>query len=482
MSDNPSTGTYDIIVIGAGSGGLVAARFAASIGARVALIEKHRVGGDCTWTGCVPSKALIKAAKVAHEARTAAHYGICVPAPAIDMAQVREYVRGAIAQVYRLETPEALQAEGIDLVLGAATFLDPHTLQAGGRTLRSKRFLIATGAHPVIPDIPGLADTPYLTYETIFDNDRLPERLTIIGSGPIGAEIAQAYQRLGAQVTVIGEKLLPRDEPEAREIIGQVLRREGVRFILGRATAARRENEKSVVRVDGQEARGDLLLVAVGRAPNVEGLGLEKAGVAFGPTGIPVNSRLQSNVSHIYAAGDCNGGYQFTHFAGWQAFQAARNALLIGSSPGFTDVVPWCTFTDPEVAHVGLTQEEARKRYSDANAIRWDNGDADRAVCENDTEGFVKLVHRPNGKLLGATVVAARAGEVITEIAVAMRSGLCLADLAGAIHPYPTYSTTMQLAASGQAIREFFSSFSGRIVKTLSGIRDGELPCESSER
>ena len=462
---------YDLIIIGAGSGGLTAAKFAATLGAKVALVEKRRIGGDCTWTGCVPSKALLKAAKVAHEVRTGAHFGVPSSFPAVDMSRVSAYIQEAIARVYEQETPEALEREGIEVVMGEARFVDPNTILAGERTLSGKNFLIAVGAHPVLPDLPGLQETPFFTYETFFDNDRLPDRLLVLGAGPIGLEMAQAYQRLGAQVTVVGDELLPKDEPEVQSVLRRVLEREGVRFVSGRVKQVSHANGIITAQVGEERVHGEMLLVATGRAPNSEGLDLEKAGVTYSSKGILVNERLQTNIKHIYVAGDCAGGYQFTHFAGWQAFQAARNALLIGSSGGFSEVVPWCTFTDPEVAHVGLTEAEARAKYGDSvRTLHRDAARNDRAVCENDLDGFIKIVHLPDGRILGATIVAARAGEMIAEFALALQHKLKLSDLAATIHAYPTYSSAIQILASEEAIREAFSGFGGKLVKTLSGL------------
>ena len=464
---------YDLIVVGAGSGGLTAAKFAAGIGARVVLVEKHRIGGDCTWTGCVPSKALMKAAKVAHEIRSASHFGISTSSPIVDMARVRDYVQEAISSVYQSETPEALEREGIEVVMGDARFAGPATVRVGEKTLNGKKFLIATGAHPILPDLPGLKETPYLTYETLFDNDRLPDRLLVLGAGPIGLEMAQAYQRLGSRVTVIGETLLPKDEPEARAVLRKVMNREGVRFLPAIASRVSYSSNVIKAQVGAQSVEGDLLLVAVGRAPNVNGLDLELAGATYSAAGIAVNERLQTTAKHIYAAGDCVGGYQFTHFAGWQAFQAARNALVVGSAKGFSEVVPWCTFTDPEVAHVGLSEAEARKKHG--NTVKVQHGDAahnDRAVCENDLDGFIKITHLPDGHILGATIVAARAGEMITEVALAMQHRLKIADLATAIHAYPTYSSAVQILTSEEAIRSAFSGLGGKLIEMLSGRRN----------
>ena len=462
-------GRYDLVVIGAGSGGLVGARFAAQLGAKVALIEKNRIGGDCTWTGCVPSKALIKAARVAHEVRTAARYGVSVNPPTVDMAAVREYVREAMHAVYEFETPEALAREKVDVIFGAAQFIDAATINVGEHTVRSKAFLITTGARPFVPALPGLNAVPFITYEEVFENDTLPKKMILLGGGPIGMEMAQAYQRLGSEVTVVTSSLLPKEEAEVQKLMQGVLEGEGVRFILQPARSARRHANAIFIITDNHKAQGDLLLVAVGRKPKVDGLQLEKAGVKYSSKGIQVDDRLRTNVKHIYAAGDVTGSYQFTHYAGWQAFQAVRNALLPGSSTGVSDLVPWVTFTDPEVAHIGATEEQARSQYGDRIEVHcWEMGNVDRAVCENDVSGFLKIVTKPDGAILGATIVGVRAGEAILELIVAMKQRMKIGDLAGAIHPYPTYSTAVQQMAADIAVEHLLSGTSGRLVRGLS--------------
>jgi len=456
------------MIIGAGSGGLVAARFAAQLGAKVALVEKDRIGGDCTWTGCVPSKALLKAAKVAHEVRSSSHYGISSGKPVADMAKVCDYVRGAIQQVYRFESPEELQREGIDVFLGAARFLDSRSILAGDQTLRSKKFLLTTGARPLIPTITGLDAVPFITYEKVFEIEQLPKTMLIVGGGPIGMEIAQAYQRLGSQVVVVADRVLPKEDTDVRELMQHVFEQEGVRFLWGRAKSARKQGNTMVIATDKEEARGDLLLIASGRKPTVNGLDLEKAGVKYSEKGIPVDNKLRTNVKNIYAAGDVVGGYQFTHLAGWQAFQAVRNALLPGSSSGFTNLVPRVTFTDPEVASVGATEQQARAEVGDKVKIfKWQMDHTDRAVCENDQAGFIKIISESGRKILGATIVAGRAGEAISELVVAIRHKIGIAQLAGTIHAYPTYSTAIQQLAAEITTAKALSGTSGKIVHTL---------------
>jgi pyruvate/2-oxoglutarate dehydrogenase complex dihydrolipoamide dehydrogenase (E3) component len=462
---------FDLVIIGAGSGGLTAAGFAAQLGAKVALVEKNRIGGDCTWTGCIPSKALLKAAKVAHEVRAASRFGIATNRPVTEMIKVRAYVRQAIQQVYHFESPEELGKQGIEVIQGAARFVDSSTVMVGDQLIRSKLFLLTTGAHPHIPSIAGLNEVPFMTYEQIFENDRLPRAMIVVGGGPIGMEIAQAYQRLGARVSVVADRLLPKDEPEAREVMQRVFEGEGVRFVWGRAKSARWEGDEIAVATDGEEARGDLLLIASGRRPAVEGLDLEKAGVKYSDEGIPVDDQLRTNMKTIYAAGDVVGGYQFTHFAGWQAFQAVRNALLPGSSSGLTDLVPWVTLTDPEVGHVGLSEEQARSRFGDDLSVcRWDMSRTDRAICEDARDGFIKVVAKKNGTLVGATVVNGRAGETIAELIVAIKHSMNVTDLAGTIHAYPTYSTAVQQLAAELAIEGMLSGTSGKIIRGLSKI------------
>lgn len=464
-----NTASFDLVIIGAGSGGLTAAGLAAQLGAKVALVEKNRIGGDCTWTGCVPSKALLKAAKVAHEVRSAEQFGIVSAAPVTDMPAVRQFVQRAIEKVYQFETPDQLRRKGIEVILGQARFTDPLTITVNDAPLRANAFLITTGARPRIPAIAGLGDIPFQTYEQIFDNDRLPGTLLVVGGGPIGMELAQAYQRLGSQVVVTASRLLPKDEPEAAELMRRVLEREGVRFVFGRAQSARSSGQGVVVRTGTEELRGDVLLIASGRTPNIAELDLDKAGVTHSDAGIPVDEHLRTNVKHIYAAGDVLGGYQFTHLAGWQAFQATRNALLTGSASGISDIVPWVTFTDPEVAHVGMTEEKARARFGAKIQVhRWQVEHIDRAVCEGNSDGFLKVVASPDGVVLGATVVHARAGETIAEFVLALKHGLKLSDLAGAIHAYPTYATAVQQLAAEATVEQFLSGTSGRIIRSIS--------------
>lgn len=466
-----SSDDYDLVIIGGGSAGLTAAGLAARLGARVAIIDRQRLGGDCTWSGCVPSKTLLKTASVAHQMRHAGRYGLAAAPVEVDLAPVMAHVREVIDGVYRHETPEALRAEGIDVFLGGARFIDEHTIAAGDATVTAGRFLIAVGARPLVPPISGLAEAGYLTYETVWDLEELPRRLVVAGGGPIGCEMAQAFSRLGSEVTLIegAGRLLLHDEPAASEVIAEVFAAEGIDLRLNtQLESAWRSDGRMEMVAGGQKLDADALLVAFGRRPVLDELELEKAGVTYDANGIKVDQQLRTSRRHIYAAGDCTGGPQFTHYAGWQAAVAVRNALIPGTSRGIAEVVPWTTFTDPEVAHVGLSEEEARRRHGDKVMVcDWPMADVDRARAEGDTTGFLKLVHLRNGRLLGVTIVAARAGETIHEWVVALACGMKVGDLADVIHVYPTYSTAAMQAAADIRVSRLLQGVSGKVVRGL---------------
>ncbi len=463
---------YDLAILGAGASGLIAADFAVQLGAQIALLDKGPIGGDCTWTGCVPSKSLIKVATVAHHARVAERFGVTTSEPAVNMTTVRDYLRTTIQQIYKPTEPETLSKKGMDVLIGTTRFLDPHTLEVGEQQIRAKKILINTGAEPRIPNIKGLADVPYSTYQQIFDNDRLPEHFLVIGGGPIGCELAQAYRRLGSKVTVIAERLLPREEPEVSDLLNRIFAQEGIERLSGRAEFVQSEGEAITVHTEAGKVTGDLLLVAVGRTPLVRGLGLEAANVRFTNNGIEVNEFLQTSAKHIYAAGDVIGGAQFSHLAGWQGFQAVRNALLPGNNAGTSPAMPHITFTSPEIAQIGMTEELARQKFAAKDLLikSFDISKVDRAVNEDDRLGLIKIIARSNGAILGASVVGERAGETITEIAVAMHNNLKLSDLASTIHPYPTYSTGIQLLATKMAVEQAFKGTSGRVIRGLSAL------------
>ncbi len=465
---------YNLVVIGAGSAGPTAAGFAAQLGQRVALVEKDRIGGDCTWTGCIPSKTLLKSARVAHLMRTADRYGIRATAPTIDFGAVMYHVHQVVAEVYQSETPEALRAQGMEVFLGSAHFTDPHTIGVDGTTLTARRILLATGARPLIPPIAGLNAVDYLTYENIWDLKARPRHLLVVGGGPIGCELAQAFRRLGAEVTLIeaASRILLQDEPEASELLSRELTADGIDVLLNSPVEHARQDVDGVhLTAGGKELVGDSVLVAVGRRPSVAGLALEQAGVEYGPQGIQVDQQLRTSQRHIYAAGDCIGGYQFTHYAGWQGFMAVRNALLPGTTRAVLDLVPWATFTDPEVAHAGLTEVQARERFGNRVEVsQWPMQQVDRALTEGDESGFIKLVHQRDGTLLGVTIVNQRAGEMIHEWILALDQRMKIADLVNSLHIDPTYSMGSLQLASQLRLAQLLAGTSGNIIRAWSRI------------
>jgi pyruvate/2-oxoglutarate dehydrogenase complex dihydrolipoamide dehydrogenase (E3) component len=354
----------------------------------------------------------------------------------------------------------------MDVMLGPVQFLDAHTLQSGDQRIRARKILVSTGAAPVIPEIPGLNQVPYSTYLDIFDRDELPHSMIIIGGGPVGVEIAQAYQRLGLQITVFAERLLPKEEPEASATIQRILEREGVRVVQARPQLVERVADRIQVRSQNEGVNADVLFVAAGRAPKLAGLDLEAGRIRYSNTGLTVDRKLRTSVSHVYGAGDVLGGEQFSHLAGWQGFHAARNALLPGSNSGFSPVVPHVTFTDPEVAQVGLLESEARMKHSDdVRTGGWLLNRIDRAVCDNDRDGFIKLVATKDGTLLGATIVGESAGETIIELVFALQKKMNVSEIASPIHPYPTYTSGVQMLATEMAMERALAGLSGKLIR-----------------
>ncbi len=453
---NPTpTGRYNLVVIGGGTAGLVTAAGAAGLGARVALIERDLLGGDCLNVGCVPSKALIRAARAVADVRNAGVFGVDVPPGVrVDFPRVMARMRDVRAAISPHDSAARFKALGVDVYLGDGRFVSPTTVEVDGRTLSFSRACIATGARASAPPIPGLSDVGYLTNETVFSLTQLPRRLAVIGAGPIGCELAQAFARFGSEVTLIERmpRPLPNDDPDAGAIVERALVADGVRVRCGSSDVqiTRRTGDTYITfDVDGQhhEVVVDEILVAVGRAPNVDRLGLEAAGVAFDRTGVTVNDFLQTSASHIYAAGDIASRYKFTHAADALARIVIQNALFFGRKRASALTMPWCTYTDPEVAHVGLYPKDAEARglVLDTHVIEQARGD--RALLDGETDGFLK-VHTAKGKdtILGATLVARHAGEMISEITVAMKAGVGLGTLAATIHPYPTQAEIFKRA------------------------------------
>ncbi len=450
---------YNVVVVGAGTAGLVTAAGAAGLGARVALVERHFMGGDCLVTGCVPSKAVIRSSRVIGELREAARFGVEVPGgAAVDFGAVMARMRRIRAEISPHDSAWRFARElGVDVFLGDAAFTGPDALAVGGRTLRFARAVVATGARPGHPPIPGLAETGFLTSETVFELTEQPGHLAVVGGGPIGCELAQALRRLGAAVTLLSDapQLLPREDRDAAEIVREALLRDGVRLVLGvEVTGVAREEKKKILRYreNGREetVAADEILVAAGRVPNVEGLGLETAGVRHTKEGVVVDDHLQTTNHRIYAAGDVCLGWKFTHAADAAARIVVQNALfgLAGRRRVSRLVMPWCTYTDPEVARVGLNEREAGERGLAIDTLVRRLEDVDRARTDGETEGFVKVhVRRGTDRIVGATIVARRAGEMISEVTLAIVAGVGLGRLAGVIHPYPTQAEAVRHVA-----------------------------------
>lgn len=450
---------YDLVVVGGGTAGLVSAVGAAGLGARVALVERALLGGDCLNVGCVPSKALIRSARAIAEARRAARLGIRIGAVEADFAGIMLRMRERRAGISANDSVQRLQRAGVDVFLGGGAFTSPRTLDVAGSRLTFNRAVIATGGRPIAPPVPGLAGLPFLTNETVFWLTELPRRLIVIGTGPIGCELAQAFARFGSAVTLIGRKphVLPNEDADAAAIVQRQLLDDGVRLELGaQLIEAARDADGLRIRYErlggtgAGEAVGDQILVAAGRAPNIEGLGLDAAGVAVTPAGVVVNDRMQTSNRRIYAAGDVCSRHKFTHAADAMARIVIQNALFFGRKRASRLVVPWCTYTDPEIAHVGMYEAEARQQGLDVKTITIELAEVDRAVLDEEAEGFVR-VHHAGGRLLGCTIVAAHAGDLIGEAAYVVTHGGSLGDLAATIHPYPTQAEALKKA--GDAYR-----------------------------
>lgn len=455
---NPAPrGRYNLVVIGSGTAGLTAAGGCAALGGRVALIERHLTGGDCLVTGCVPSKAIIRSARVAATIHQAAQHGIHVPdGVRIDGAAVMERMRRIRAKISPHDSVQRLKEMGVDVYLGDARFVSPSAVEVGGTRLEFARAVIATGGRPVSPPIPGLKEAGFLTNETLFELTEIPKRFAMIGAGPIGCEMAQTFQRLGSQVTLIdmADHVLNREDPDAAEIVQRALQRDGVQLVLGAKVArVARQGSEMVVTLEQQgrsvEIVCDALLVGVGRAPNIEGLNLEPAGVRADKQGVTVNDFLQTSNPRIYAAGDVASPYKFTHVANTQGRIAMISALFWPIQRTSRVVIPWCTYTDPEIAHVGLYEAQATEQGYEAQTLTLPLEENDRAVVDGEDEGFVRVhLKRGTDRILGATVVAAHAGDLLTYFTLAMAQGKGLSSLAGAVYPYPTQSEIVRQIAS----------------------------------
>lgn len=450
---------YDLIAIGGGAAGLAAAGLAAHLGARALLVESERLGGDCTWTGCIPSKTLLHAASVASSIRNSDRIGISAGDVKIDFGRVMDHVRSIRRDVYeKADRPEIYERMGIDVRHGRAHFIDAHALEITSETeARAKRvwgriIVVCTGAAPSVPAIPGLQATPHITNEDLFEIKNRPDHLLILGAGPIGIEMSQAFRRLGSRVTVLDKapEILSKDDQRLAAILRSRLEHEGVDFVLKAGIESAQTWEHGVrMHVAGRApVDGDLLLVAAGRNPNIYDLDLEAAGVHHDESGIRVDDRCRTNIRHIYAAGDVTGRYQFTHMSEHMAKVAVTNAILRVPARLDSKHVPWVTFTDPELAHVGHGESELASRGRKYESYRFPYERIDRADCEGATIGEIVVYASPlRGRILGASVLGTRAGELISELSLAMRSGIPLRRISDTIHAYPTYGLGVRRAA-----------------------------------
>ncbi len=447
---------YNLVVIGGGTAGLVSAIGAAGLGAKVALIEKHLLGGDCLNVGCVPSKAIIRAARAAAAVREAAGFGVNVPAGVtVDFAKAMERMRRLRADISPHDSAKRFTEQGVDVFLGDGTFTGSDSVEVSGQTLRFSKAVIATGARAAAPPIPGLKDVPYLTNETLFSLTELPRRLGIIGAGPIGCEMAQAFARLGSEVFLIEAThgILPREDLDAAEIVKAAMASDGVKLLCcGKDLKLSKDPSGVRMQVEshgkGYDQVVDQLLVAVGRAPNVERLGLETVGVEFDKKGVKVNDRLQTTNSRIYACGDICSPYQFTHAADFMARIVIQNALFMGRAKVSSLIIPWATYTSPEIAHVGLYEKEAQEKGIAVDTFTQELSKVDRAILDGETDGFVRIhVRKGTDEIVGATVVAAHAGDMICELTLAMKGKLGLKTIGGSIHPYPTQTEAIRKTA-----------------------------------
>lgn len=466
----------DLLVIGAGSGGLSVAAGAAQMGAKVVLLEGHRMGGDCLNYGCVPSKALIAAAKSAHAQATAGKYGVKDVVPQVDYAAVMDHVAGVIGQIEPMDSQERFEGFGVRVIRAYGHFVSPREVQAGDHLIRARRVVIATGSSPLVPPIPGLADVPYLTNETLFDLREAPEHLLIVGGGPIGMEMAQAHARLGCKVTVIeGDRALNRDDPELAEVVRETLRDEGVHIAEG-AKVARVSGTTGAIEVaveDGRTFSGSHLLVAVGRKPNLERLNLQAAGIETTRAGVRVDAGLRSTNRRVYAIGDVAGGLQFTHVAGYHAGVIIRSSLFGLPSKAREAHIPRVTYTAPELAQVGLSEAEARAIHGDrVEVVRFDYAHNDRAVAQRETVGFAKVIV-VKGRPVGASIVGHQAGELIGLWALALACGLKMGQVAAMVAPYPTIGELNKRVAGAYFSPRLFDS---EMVKRVVGAVQRWLP------
>ena len=447
---------YDLIVIGGGAAGLVAATGAAVLGAKTALIEKNKLGGDCTWYGCIPSKSLLKSAQVFSIAKRFKEFGISAGTQnTYDPSLVMSHVREVVKKISTHHPAEVFEKKGIKVFFGTPKFLDPNTIELKGQKISAKRFIIASGSHPMVPPVEGLKDISYLTDENVFDLEALSKSLAVLGGGPIGMELSLAFARLGVEVSIIEmfDRLMVREDKEIADVLIDEFKTEGIKIYTGKK-AIRFSKDSGMVSITLEDkdkkqsaVKAENVLVAVGRAANVEGLDLERAGVKYSNKGVEVDAALRTSAKNIYACGDVAGPYQFSHMAEYQAVIAVGNALFPFKRKVDYSAVPWCTFTDPEVARVGLTEDEARAKFKDIKVYRSPYSGNDRAVTDIEEKGLAKVITDKKGYILGAHIVGANAGEIIHEYVLAKASKLKIGNLSSAIHIYPTLAQVVKRSA-----------------------------------
>lgn len=474
---------YDLGILGGGAAGLTAASGGAQFGAKTVLVEKaEKLGGDCLHFGCVPSKTLIRAAGVWSLARRAKEFGLPgVELPPVSLAAVMDRVRSVIDTIQEHDSPERFRRLGAEVRFGSPRFVDDHTVDLDGARLTARAWIVATGSGPSLPPVEGLMDVPYWTNETVFSQKELPGHLLVLGGGPIGVEMAQAFRRLGSNVTVVeyADQLLLSEDPDIAAILQGRLEAEGVKVLTGtkavKAVAANSSVRLHLAPAKGEgEPRtieGDALLVAAGRKANVEGLDLQAAGVVFSAKGVPADARMRTNVPHIYSCGDVNGVFPFTHVAGYEAGVALSNAVLRLPRKADYEKVPWCTYTDPEVASIGLNEKRAKAAGVGYRTLEAPFREVDRGLAEGETGGKIKVLITPSGRLLGCQIAGHHAGELIHEWVAAMNGGVKLSTLAGAIHAYPTLAEISKKAAGSYYSEKLFSDRTRRILRLLFGLR-----------